>query len=101
MNIFRLLRQLRLYALAQRLVPFPLPASERELRRWDALGEAYTALLEIKYADNLQSARELAASSADRVRESCRQRRQGTNIPGGETHNPCHDCHSPHDSEAL
>jgi hypothetical protein len=73
MNIFRLFRQLRLYALAQQLVPFHLPASDRELRRWDALGEAYTALLEIKYADNLQAARELAASSADRVPESCRQ----------------------------
>ena len=67
------LRRIYNYVVAQRLVPFPLPASERELRRWDALGEAYTALLEIKYADSLQSARELAASSADRVRESCRQ----------------------------
>ncbi len=72
MNIFHLLRQLRLYALAQRLVPFPLPATERELRRWDALGEAYTALLEIKHADNLQAAREFAGAAADRVRESCR-----------------------------
>jgi|LakMenE01Jun11ns_1017448.scaffolds.fasta_scaffold7531350_1 hypothetical protein len=72
MNIFHLLRQLRLYAIAQRLVPFPLPATERELRRWDALGEAYGALLEIKYADNLQAARELAGDSADRVREYCR-----------------------------
>ena len=72
MNIFHLLRQLRLYALAQRLVPFPLPESERELRRWDALGEAYTALLEIKHADNLQAAREFAGDSANRVRESCR-----------------------------
>jgi hypothetical protein len=71
-NILHLLRQLRLYALAQRLVPFPLPASERELRRWDALGEAYTALLEIKHADNLQAAREFAGTAADRVRESCR-----------------------------
>jgi len=67
------LRRIYNYVVAQRLVPFPLPASERELRRWDALGEAYTALLEIKYADSLQSDRELAASSADRVRESCRQ----------------------------
>ena len=73
MNIFRLFRQLRLYALAQQLVPFPLPASDRELRRWNALGEAYTALLEIKHADNLQSARELAEDSSNRVRESCRQ----------------------------
>jgi hypothetical protein len=72
-RLFRLFRQLRLYALAQHLVPFHLPASDRELRRWDALGEAYTALLEIKYADSLQSAREFAAGSADRVRESCRQ----------------------------
>jgi hypothetical protein len=71
-NILHLLRQLRLYAIAQRLVPFPLPATERELRRWDALGEAYGALLEIKYADNLQAARELAGDSADRVREYCR-----------------------------
>lgn len=72
MNILHLLRRLRLYALAQRLVPFPLPASERELRRWDALGEAYTALLEIKHADSLQAAREFAGDSANRVRESCR-----------------------------
>ena len=72
MSIFRLLRQLRLYALAQRLVPFPLPASERELRRWDALGEAYGALLEIKYADSLEAARKNAGDSADRVREYCR-----------------------------
>jgi hypothetical protein len=67
------LRRIYNYVVAQRLVPFPLPASERELRRWDALGEAYTALLEIKYAKSLQSAREFAAGSADRVRESCRQ----------------------------
>ena len=60
------------YIAAQRLVPFHLPASERELRRWDALGEAYGTLLEIKYADNLQAARELARSASDRVRESCR-----------------------------
>jgi hypothetical protein len=71
-NILHLLRQLRLYAIAQRLVPFPLPASDRELRRWDALGEAYGALLEIKHADNLQSAREFAGGALDRVRESCR-----------------------------
>ena len=67
------LRRICNYVVAQRLVPFPLPVSERELRRWDALGEAYVALLEIKYADSLQSAREFAAGSADRVRESCRQ----------------------------
>jgi hypothetical protein len=73
MNIFRLFRQLRLYALAQQLVPFHLPASDRELRRWDALGEAYVALLEIKHADNLQVARELAEDSSNRVRESCRR----------------------------
>lgn len=68
-----ILRRIYNYVVAQRLVPFPLPASERELRRWDALGEAYTALLEIKHADNLQVARELAEDSSNRVRESCRQ----------------------------
>ncbi len=72
MSIFHLLRQLRLYALAQRIVPFPLPESERELRRRDALGEAYGALFEIKHADNLQAARKFAGAAADRVRESCR-----------------------------
>jgi len=68
-----LFRRIYNYIAAQRLVPFPLPASERELRRWDALGEAYTALLEIKHADSLQAAREFAGDFADRVRESCRQ----------------------------
>lgn len=67
------LRRIYNYVVAQRLVPFPLPASDRELRRWDALGEAYVALLEIKHADSLQSARELAEDSSNRVRESCRQ----------------------------
>lgn len=67
-----ILRRIYNYIAAQRLIPFHLPASERELRRWDALGEAYTALLEIKYADNLQAARELARSASNRVRESCR-----------------------------
>lgn len=66
-------RRIYNYVIAQRLVPFHLPASERELRRWDALGEAYTALLKIKYADNLQAAREFAGGASDRVRESCRQ----------------------------
>jgi hypothetical protein len=70
MNLFHRIYN---YVVAQRLVPFHLPATERELRRWDALGEAYTALLEIKHAKNLQAAREFAAGSADRVRESCRQ----------------------------
>ena len=67
------LRRIYNYVVAQRLVPFHLPATERELRRWDALCEAYTALLEIKHANSLQAAREFAAGSADRVRESCRQ----------------------------
>jgi hypothetical protein len=67
-----ILRRIYHYIAAQRLVPFHLPASERELRRWNALGEAYTALLEIKHADSLQAAREFAGDSADRVRESCR-----------------------------
>lgn len=66
------LRRIYNYVVAQRLVPFHLPASERELRRWDALGEAYTALLEIKHADNLQAARRFAGEASDRVRKSCR-----------------------------
>ena len=72
-SFVNILRRIYNYIAAQRLVPFHLPASERELRRWDALGEAYTALLEIKHADNLQAAREFAKDSSDRVRESCRR----------------------------
>jgi hypothetical protein len=67
-----LLRRIYNYIAAQRLVPFHLPTSERDFRRWDALGEAYVALLEIKHADNLQASREIARCASDRVRESCR-----------------------------
>lgn len=64
------------YYRAQRLVPAWLPATERELRRWDALGEAYVALLEIASDANPISREEMkriAKKSADRVRESCRR----------------------------
>ncbi len=73
MNIFRHLFR---YFAAQRLVPSRLSAAKREFRRWDALGEAYGALLEIASDANpvsRQEAKRIAKASADRVRESCRR----------------------------
>jgi hypothetical protein len=71
MNI---LHHLRLFFAAQRLVPSRLSAAERDLRRWDALGDAYTALLEISSpaaVTSLEDARRIARESAGRVRGSC------------------------------
>lgn len=71
-----LLRRAWCYYRAQRLVPAWLPATERELRRWNALGEAYVALLEIASDVNpisRQEMKRIAKESADRVRESCRR----------------------------
>ena len=64
------------YLQAQRLVPAWLPETERELRRWDALGEAYCALLEIASDANpisREQMKRIAKQSSDRVRESCRR----------------------------
>lgn len=69
-----ILRRFYRYLQAQRLVPAWLPATERELRRWDALGEAYTALLEIGSDVNLisrQQMKDIAKTAAKRVKESC------------------------------
>lgn len=69
-----ILRRFRRYLQAQRLVPAWLPATERELRRWDALGEAYTALLEIASDANpvtRQQMKAIAKTAAHRVKESC------------------------------
>ena len=70
------LRRAWRYLRARRLVPAWLPETERELRRWDALGEAYGALLEIASDVNpisRQEMKRIAKESADRVRESCRR----------------------------
>lgn len=70
------LRRAWRYLRARRLVPAWLPETERELRRWDALGEAYCALLEISSDANpitREEMKRIAKESADRVRESCRR----------------------------
>lgn len=70
------LRRAWRYLRARRLVPAWLPETERELRRWDALGEAYVALLEISSDANpitREEMKRIAKESADRVRESCRR----------------------------
>jgi hypothetical protein len=65
-----LLRRVYHYVAAQRLVPFQLPASERELRRWEALGEAYCCLRDIEYAKSLTEARIWAEDAAGRCVQS-------------------------------
>lgn len=70
----RIFHRLYRYLQAQRLVPAWLPETERELRRWDALGEAYGALLEIGSDADLISRQEMKAiakTAATRVKESC------------------------------
>jgi hypothetical protein len=67
MNLFHRIYN---YVVAQRLVPFHLPATERELRSWEALGEAYCCLRDIKYAKSLTEAQIWAEDAAGRCVQS-------------------------------